>query len=357
MIGGLSGPDAADATAAEHGMEAATTALNAQGGILGHHVVLTVDNDQAQATQAASDLSSYLASGKTPNLVWPGSTSTEGLALAPTLTRDKILANGVVSAPSVVDPGKNPYFFNVTGPLLSQGVAEAAYFKDKGITRVGVLYENFIIGTEEEAAESAALKAAGISVTAVGYPPSGLNLTPEVQKLAASQVQGMLLDGLGQPVGLALSARASLGWTVPVLGDALTSGTFNPAGTSMANLSGVSWLVQQADVYTAHPSAAFTKFYRAVQKLGPIDVPLFEYAAGWDALMLADDAAVQSHSISAPAMAGALEHLRNPSPVNYVLGQDETYSPANHALSVPLAIVPMRPPLAGRYDVPSGTKP
>lgn len=356
MLGGLTGPDSADATAAKHGMEAAAAQLNAHGGIAGHHVVVTVKNDEAQATLAVTDLNSYLA-GQTPNLVWPGSTSTEGLALAPTLTRDKILANGVVSAPTVVNPSKNPYFFNVTGPLSAQGAAIAKYLKAQGITNVGALYENFIIGTEENAAESASLKAAGFKVTSVGYPLGSLDLTSEVQRLESDHVQAMLLDGLGQPVGLALAARAKLGWNVPVIGDALTSGTFDPASAPAANLSGVKWLVQTTEVYKAHPSASFTTFYKDIQQLGPIDVPLFEYAAGWDSLMLADVAASQAHSISGPAMASALEHLPRLANPPYVLASYETYSPASHALPVPFTIVDMRPPTKGMYDVPAGATP
>lgn len=356
MLGGLTGPDSADATAAEHGMQAAAALLNTRGGIDGHRVVLTVKNDEAQATLAVTDLNSYLAS-QTPNLVWPGSTSTEGLAIAPTLTRNKILANGVVSAPTVVDPAKNPYFFNVTGPLSAQGQVIAKYFKSQGFTNVGELYENFIIGTEENAAESAALRAAGFTVTSVGYPPGALDLTPEVQRLQSDHVQAVLLDGLGQPVGLALAARAKLGWNVPVVGDALTSGTFDPASAPASNLSGVKWLVQQTEVYNAHPSTSFTTFYRAIQKQGPINVPLFEYAAGWDVLMLADVAAGQAHSISGPAMAKALENLPKLANPPYVLSSYETYSPSNHALPVPLTVVDMRPPTGGMYEVPAGVTP
>lgn len=356
MLGGLTGPDSADATAAERGMEAAATQLNSHGGILGHHVAVKVENDQATATMAVTDLNSYLAT-ETPNLVWPGSTSTEGLALASTLTREKILANGVVSAPSVVNPSKNPYFFNVTGSLADQGAEIAKYLKSKGVTDVGVLYENFTIGTEQNAAESTALKAAGFNVTSVGYPVGALDLTAEVQRLESDHVKAVVLDGLGQPVGLALAARAKLGWNVPVVGDALTSGTFDPSSEPAADLSGVYWLVQETEVYKAHQSASFATFYKAIQKSGPIRVPLFEYAAGWDVLMLADVAARQAHSISGPAMAHALEHLPKVASPQYVLSGYETYTVSNHALPTPLTVVSMRPPTKGMYSVPAGVNP
>lgn len=355
-MGGLSGPDAADATAASHGMKAAVTFLNKHGGLAGHHIALSVKTDQGKATNAVADLQSALSGGSTPNLVWPGSTSTTGEAVAPTLTRDKILANGVVSAPSVVTPKVNPYFFNVTGSLKTQGQDLAKYFKSKGETHVGILYENFIIGQEEEGAEAAALKAAGITTSIVNYPLTALNVTPQMESLKSDNVQAILLDGLGQPVGLALAARATMGWSVPVVGDALTSGTFDPKGVAATQLKGVYWLVQNVEVYKAHESPAFDTFYKAVRKLGPIDVPLFEYAAGWDVVMQADAAAKQSHSIAATKMAAALNHLKKLKKPNYVLAPHETYSPKTHALTVPLRVVPMAVPTGGMYDVPAHAK-
>jgi branched-chain amino acid transport system substrate-binding protein len=337
-------------------MKAAVDLLNKHGGVAGHHIVLTVKTDQEKATNAVSDLQSALSGGNTPNLVWPGSSSTTGEALAPTLTRDKILANGVVSAPSVVTPRVNPYLFNVTGSLKTQGQDLAKYFKSKGDTRVGLLYENFIIGQEEEGAEAAALKAAGITVSAVNYPPTALNVTPQMESLKSDNVQAVLLDGLGQPDGLALAARATMAWSAPVVGDALDGGTFDPKGVSATQLKGVEWLVQNVEVYKAHESPAFTTFYKAVKKVGPIDVPLFEYAAGWDVVMQADDAAKQAHSIAATKMAAALNHLKKLKQPNYVLAPYESYSATTHALTVPLSVVPMAVPTGGMYNVPVHAK-
>lgn len=355
-IGGLSGVDSAAATAASHGMTAAVDFLNKHGGLAGHHVDLTVKTDQAKATNAVSDLQSALSGGSKPNLVWPGSTSTTGEALAPTLTRDKILANGVVSAPTIVTPKVNPYFFDVTGSLKAQGQDLAKYLKSKGYTHVGLVYENFILGQEEEGAEAAALKAVGISTSIVNYPPTALNVTPQMESLKSDNVQAVLLDGLGEPVGLALAARATMAWSVPMVGDALVSGTFDPKGVSATQLKGVDWLVQNVDIYKAHESRAFATFYKAVRKIGPIDVPLFEYAAGWDVVMQADDAAKQAHSIAATKMAGALNHLKKLKKPNYVLANHETYSSKTHALTVPMSVVPMAVPTGGMYNVPAHAK-
>lgn len=355
-MGGLSGADSVDATAAAHGMKAAVHFLNKHGGLAGHHVALSIKTDQEKATNAVADLQSALSGGSAPNLVWPGSSSTTGEALAPTLTRNKILANGVVSAPSVVTPKVNPYFYNVTGSLKTQGKDLAKYFKSKGDTHVGLLYENFIIGQEEEGAEAAALKAAGISTSIVNYPPTALNVTPQMESLKSDNVQAILLDGLGEPVGLALAARATMGWSVPVVGDALTGGTFDPKGVATTQLKGVDWLVQKVEVYKAHENRAFDTFYKAIRKLGPIDVPLFEYAAGWDVVMQADDAAKQAHSIAATKMTAALNHLKKLKKPNYVLAHHETYRPKTHALTVPLRVVPMAVPTGGMYNVPAHAK-
>jgi branched-chain amino acid transport system substrate-binding protein len=356
-VGGLTGPDAQAATAAMQGMKAAATYLNANGGIIGHRVDLTVVDDQATATLAISDLSSYLSTHSTLNAIWPGSSSTEGLAIAATLTANKIYANGVVTSPLAINPTVNPYFFDETGLITLQGNADVKWLKSLGITNVGFLYENFATGIAEEATQAGVMQANGITVTAESYPMTATNVTPQMQSLQSAGVKALIIDGLGTPVGLALTARATMAWSVPTLGDGMTSGTFNTTGVPTTNLTGVKWMVQTISAYNPKPSAGFYVFYKAVTKLaGSLAVPMFEYAAGWDTLMQADVAAIQAKSITGPAITHALENLKPVKNPPYVLTANETYSPTVHALPQVYAIVNMGIATDGWYDIPAGGK-
>jgi len=50
-------------------------------------------------------------------------------------------------------------------------------------------------------------------------------VTSQLQQLQATKPQALFMQGFGSPVGVILSSRAKLGWTIPTIGDLTASTT------------------------------------------------------------------------------------------------------------------------------------
>lgn len=97
--------------------------------------------------------------------------------------------------------------------------AVAQWFQAKGIKHVGIVVDNTNYTLAEATADAPLLKKEGITVTQVEYPPTTLDLTPELQQLKSAGVQGIYSAGLPPLPGVALKARAGIGWDVPIVFD------------------------------------------------------------------------------------------------------------------------------------------
>ena len=111
---GVTGPYGANGTAAVDGTKAAANVLNkTQGGILGHKVVVDVLDNQGNPSTAATLLEQKLASGTKPDVIEPGSISTEGVVEVPIANAAKVLSIGTPNDSSLNNPAKYPYEFLV----------------------------------------------------------------------------------------------------------------------------------------------------------------------------------------------------------------------------------------------------
>ena len=96
-------------------LKAAAAYLNANGGILGHKVQVTIENDDSTPATAVSLLQEYLSDHPAPNDVYPGSESTETQALFPLLGQKNLLAMAGSSGFTELETGKYPDIFSPLG--------------------------------------------------------------------------------------------------------------------------------------------------------------------------------------------------------------------------------------------------
>jgi ABC-type branched-subunit amino acid transport system substrate-binding protein len=117
------------------------------GGVNGHKLVLTTDNDQSNPTTAASLLLSALSGSSPPDDVIPGISSNEGLAMAPLLTRYKVVGLGSASDASLDNPAKYPYFFSQS-TLANTVTADGATWiaTHPGVKKVVLITSNDALG-------------------------------------------------------------------------------------------------------------------------------------------------------------------------------------------------------------------
>jgi branched-chain amino acid transport system substrate-binding protein len=357
---GVTGPYGANGTAAADGLKAAASVLNAtQGGILGHKVKVEVLDNQGNPSTAASLLEQRLGSGPKPDMIEPGSISSEGVIEVPIANAAKILSIGTPNDQSLDNPSKYPYEFFMSPSAMLPQQALMNYFKAHYYTRVGMIYSTDAFGASVGQATIAAAKQAGITLDTVTYDDTGLNMTSELQKLQADHPQALYVQGFGAPPGIILQNLYALGWKVPVIGDQTTAAT--PVIAQNADKPYEKGLLLQTlalDQHSANQSTVVKNYISAIEKYGPIDSLLVTTSFQYDSLMVVAQAAKQAHSIATPDLAKALENLQQPAEPLWVTLSQYRYTASNHAPTAPPSnwvVVPASPLANGQFDGPSAS--
>ena len=213
MIDGFSGGFAPIGGANLAGIKAAAEVINADGGILGHKIVITTKDDQASPQVAVNVLQASLASGPKPNLIYAGGSSTENLALLPILTQDKMLSMEQGGSTELSDGTKYPYNYT-TAPLPTyEYAAIGQYFLNKGIHTVGVISSNDALGASEIALMQPAFQKLGLKFSVQQYSDTALDMTPQLEALKADNSKGLVVIGYGTPIPHIVNGLSTLGGT------------------------------------------------------------------------------------------------------------------------------------------------
>jgi branched-chain amino acid transport system substrate-binding protein len=356
---GVTGPYGANGTAAADGVKAAAAVLNAQGGILGHQVKVEVLDNQGNPNTAATLLEQRLSSGTKPDMIEPGSISTEGVVEVPIANAAKIISIGTPNDLTLNNPAKYPYeFFAAPSASLAQQ-SLMAYFKAHSYTTAGMIYSTDAYGASVQQATAAAAKQAGITLDSVSYNDTDLNMTSELQKLQADHPQVLYVQGFGAPDGIILQNQYALGWKVPTIGDLTVSATPTIAADSGKPYE-KGLLLQDVGLneYSATQSPAVATYISAIKKFGPIESTLTTTSFQYDSLMLVAQAAKQAGSIDTPALASALENLKQPADPAWVSLKEYTYTSSDHAPTAALSnwiVNPTSTLVDGQYDAPGST--
>jgi len=354
----LSGTGAAEGQAELQGVKGAAAVLNAHGGILGHKVVLTADDDQANPSMAITDIQNVVSGGSKPNLVIAGASSNETDAVAPILNRAKVLNIEDDDDPKIDNGAATPYTFCSTVSIPSVIGALVAYVKSLHASKVGFVYANDALGSAVGQYEAGALKQAGVNVVAASYSATALDDTATLLKLKSQNPDVLVTEGLGPQAGYLYSSRAKIGWNIPTVGDSAVAASGLAGLVPAADLVNVKLQAFADQQYRpfAEQSTAMQSFIKAVAAAGPITQPISSIEFAYDALMFADEAAVQAGSVTTDAMMNALEHLRSTaSVVGFV---NPAFTSASHVIDAPpsnyvFVPAPAIPPVF--FEVPAAT--
>jgi branched-chain amino acid transport system substrate-binding protein len=309
----VSGPYAVIGDPEVQATKAAVNYFNSRGGFSGHKIVLEVKDDQGDASTAVSILQQALSSGTKPDLVLPGVTSNETVALLPLLARNSLLSIATTGAGQISDPAKYPLSFGASFEPQDGPNSEASYLAQKGYKTIGVLHADDAYGTSWATQISAALAAQKLKEVSVSYDPTALDLSPDMSKLDSYHPDVILAEAFGAPVPAIYAARVKLGnYSIPLVADN-TIAAGNPWGT-IKNPAAFKNSVEQAYSVTKYePPAtqrpAITTMLTWVKKLGPVTAALSLYALSWDALQTVKAAVAATGSLDSVKLAKAMENL------------------------------------------------
>ncbi|MFC9982898.1 ABC transporter substrate-binding protein [Gordonia sp. NPDC127522] len=197
------------------GMKVAVEQANQAGGIGGRPVVLDVNNDQNDPTKAVSALQERINSGAAPSLVYPGGSSAVALSLLPITTRSGILSVGAAVASKLNNPAEFPFHFGTAEPTAAYIPPFVDVAKERDFTKIAMIFSTDPTGQATEAGYRRDVQAAGLEFQSVGFPPSALDVTPQLAQLQAGEPDALIFEGYGAPVQYIIRSRAGMRWTIP----------------------------------------------------------------------------------------------------------------------------------------------
>jgi len=246
---------------------AATTAINKDGGVLGHQLTcqsFDTRGDPADAVPAANQMFAT-----TPNLAMViGCTSDEAASVVPIMNTHKMVSF-CMTGQSEFDHHHYPYFFRLVPPDLAESYAMVAIAKyTKHYKKIALAFGNDIGSQTFVNPALSSIKKAGLKLTAnVTLDLTASTFRTEAETVVQSHPQVIFTEALGSAEATFLSEVKQLngGKMIPIIG---TSATIDPSWySSVAAAIGKSTLSKNyvADnLVTATSGPAYTPFYDAM---------------------------------------------------------------------------------------------
>ena len=206
--------------------DAATTAINAAGGVMGKHLnckAVDTRGDPADAVPAVHQM--YASTGNVGLII--GCTSDEAASVVPIFGANHTVSF-CMTGQSEFDHVKFPYFYRLVPPDLSESYAMVAIAQAHHYNKIALAFGNDIGSQTFVTPAIAAIKKAGMTLAA--NETLDLNATTfrtEAAKIVASKPDVILTEALGPTEASFLSELKQLngGKVIPVIG---TSATISP---------------------------------------------------------------------------------------------------------------------------------
>jgi len=237
FIGGITGGQASLAVEEIAAVKVAIKQINADGGINGRPIELETLDSKSDPTEAVSVLQKRLASGKKPDLVRAGLSSTEALALMPVTTRAGLATYTSSASPLMDDTKAYPYNKQVSAANVRQVELGRTYVEYKKYTSLAVLAPEDASGDATAAAVDSVYKDSKVKVSVFRYNPNDLDLSVAYQRAIAGKPDVVYANCLGAPCVRVVAARLSVagGTDIPMFGDTSMAGSAGgPAASNPA---------------------------------------------------------------------------------------------------------------------------
>lgn len=361
-LGPFSGPLQSLGEAQLTGAETAAEIINKQGGILGREVKIKPEDTAGSASQAVSVVQSIMSSDSKPDLVLPGSISSETVPILPLLNSADIWNLGWASSPLANDPEKYPNYFGSSATESEYARSLMIYLEAKGYKRIAGVYPNNELGQSGLESLEEAANDAGITITESELVnPEALDVTPALIKLRDSNPEVLVAGGaIGPVAGIILKGRTKLGWQVPTIGDGSFCANNFGELVSPKDLEGVICQVSDFEVKgdPRQQLPAFKNFMKGVLKRDKSpEYSIQGYAIPYGDLVLAQAAAEKTKSTgNVENLTAAIESLKASEVPLWFASKELNFSPENHYpdYSESLIFVPAGPRENGVLSPGSG---
>ena len=285
--------------------------LNAKGGIGGKRIVLIVKDTGGSPEKAISFAKQLIEEEKVFAIIGP-STSGETMAIKNIAEENKTILLSCAAAEVIVNPLAK-YVFKVA-PRDSYA-AEKIYhqMKKMGITKIGVLSSNTGFGKagKEQLEKYAPDHGITIALSEV-YDKSATDLTAEVTKLKAANVQAIVNWSIEPAQAIVIKNARQIGLTVPIF---QSHGFANIQYARAAGVAAEGVIFPASRIVVAdllpdkHPQKAVVLSYKnAYESKFKEDVSTFG-GHGYDALMILTKA-IQTAGTDREKVRSAIENLK-----------------------------------------------
>jgi len=219
-LASLTGAASAPAIGFDRGVQFATSAINAAGGVRGRMIEIVTRDTQGDPTKAVNAAQDLISRAKV-DAVWGPTNSGESLAVTPIMARAKMPNLHPCVVDSLIDPAKYPNAYRIAPSNGQWDDAVRGYtLKTLGLKQVALFGDTTGYGTTAVAASAAAFAKDGATISyQVQIDANQPDVTPDMLRARDAGAKAIVIWTVA--VGLisrVLNARAALGWDVPVVG-------------------------------------------------------------------------------------------------------------------------------------------
>jgi ABC-type branched-subunit amino acid transport system substrate-binding protein len=313
---GLTGYLAVLDTAIMEGAQLAVERINSTGGLLnGRKITFLVEENKSQPSSMVTAFRKLSEQDQISVLV-AGCSSAATHAIAPSQARQKIPSVVCATLPPPEDQAGRQWVFT-TLPNLQFDISQRfGYLRSLNVTRVGMIMDTTPYGAIQRKVAEASAKDFNITIVGIEqYRPEDSDLTPQLTKLRAANLQALMQLGSGAATGIIAKAMDDLGMTMPFVADLSVNPTevYKVAGAASNK---VVFPAFPPTVYDAVPDtdprkAAGQEFMRLWRAKYGAERDATWGGRGWDAVMLLAEGIKRAGSADGDKVRAALDTLKD----------------------------------------------